>query len=120
MNLPPWLSRILENRTTAIGVSLAAGLVLMLLRRFAGKLFRSKSKASAPTALPGTDRNAQLEAQRQMQLREEQELQAQLDAAAFKETTKKAGVLVKRLRENINKDPVIPAHIVRGWLNEGN
>ncbi len=120
MNLPPWLARILENRTTAIGVSLAAGLVLMLLRRFAGKLFRSKSKASAPTALPGVDRNAQLEAQRQAQLREEQELQAQLDAAAFKETTKKAGVLVKRLRENINKDPVIPAHIVRGWLNEGN
>jgi flagellar M-ring protein FliF len=120
MNLPPWLARILENRTTAIGVSLAAGLVLMLLRRFAGKLFRNKAKASAPTALPGGDRNAQLEAQRQAQLREEQELQAQLDAAAFKETTKKAGVLVKRLRENISKDPVIPAHIVRGWLNEGN
>jgi flagellar biosynthesis/type III secretory pathway M-ring protein FliF/YscJ len=92
----------------------------MLLRRFAGKLFRSKDKATAPTALPGADRNAQLEAQRQAQLREEQELQAQLDAAAFKETTKKAGVLVKRLRENISKDPVIPAHIVRGWLNEGN
>jgi flagellar biosynthesis/type III secretory pathway M-ring protein FliF/YscJ len=103
-------------------VSLAAGLVLMMVRRFAGKLFRSKgnAKAGTPTALPGGDREAQLEAQRQAQLHEAQELQAQLDAAAFKETTKKAAVLVKRLRDNINKDPVIPAHIVRGWLNEGN
>ena len=121
LNLPPWLARLLENRTTAIAVALAAGLILMLVRRFAGKLFRKgNAKAGAPTALPGGDREAQLEAQRQAQLTEAQELQAQLDAAAFKETTKKAAVLVKRLRDNINKDPVIPAHIVRGWLNEGN
>ena len=121
LNLPPWLARLLENRTTAIAVALAAGLILMLVRRFAGKLFRRKgnAKAGAPTALPGGDRETQLEAQRQAQLTEAQELQAQLDAAAFKETTKKAAVLVKRLRDNINKDPVIPAHIVRGWLNEG-
>ena len=36
----------------------------------------------------------------------------------FKETTKKAAVLVKRLKDNIDKDPVIPSHIVRGWVNE--
>jgi hypothetical protein len=46
-------------------------------------------------------------------------LQAQLDAAAIKETTKRSAVLVKRLRDNIDKEPVLPAHIVRGWINEG-
>jgi uncharacterized protein with von Willebrand factor type A (vWA) domain len=71
--------------------------------------------------LPSGDEDLEpgLEAQRRAQLAEQAALQAQLDAAALREATKKSAVLVKRLRENINKDATLSTHIVRSWLNEG-
>jgi flagellar M-ring protein FliF len=120
VNLPPWLARALENRAVTIGAALGIGFILVMLRRVFAKMFsgKGKAKAGAPTALPSTE--GQLEAQRQAQLDAESDLQAQLDAAALAEATKKSAVLVKRLREGVVKDATLPAHIVRGWLNEGN
>lgn len=117
MNLPPWLARWVDNRI-AVGGALAAGFVLMFARRFIAKMFAGKGKASAAAALPGPDRNAQLEAQHQSQLDEQMDLQAQLNAAALAEATKRSVVLIKRLREGAAKDSAPAAHIVRGWLNE--
>jgi flagellar M-ring protein FliF len=118
LNLPPWLSKILQNRIVLIGVALAVGFILVMLRRLIVKMFKKKGTATTPVALPSGTEPAQVAGSHQAQVDEEAELQAQLDAAAFKETTKKAAVLVKRLKDNIDKDPVIPSHIVRGWVNE--
>jgi hypothetical protein len=89
-----------------------------MLRRVVAKMFKGKGKATSAAALPSGAEIAQVAGAHQAQIDEEAELQAQIDAAAFKETTKKAAVLVKRLKDNIDKDPVIPSHIVRGWVNE--
>ncbi len=118
LNLPPWLSKILQNRILLAGIALAVGFILVMLRRLVAKMFKGKGKATVPAALPSGMEPAQVADARQAQIDEEAELQAQIDAAAFKETTKKAAVLVKRLKDNIDKDPVIPSHIVRGWVNE--
>jgi len=121
INLPPWLARALENRTMLIGASLAVGFILVMLRRtFVKMLGRKKAaKANVPTALPSAG-TGNLESKVHAELNEEARLQGELDAAALKEATKKSAVLVKRLRDNINKDAVLPAHIVRGWINQGN
>ena len=121
-NLPPWLAHALENRTTLIGVALAAGFVLMMVRRAVAKVFSRKSgaKTSIPAGLPlaDTEANSQVDAQRQAQLAIDAELQAELNAAALNEATLKTEVLLKRFRDGINKDSALAAHIVRGWLNE--
>jgi flagellar M-ring protein FliF len=118
-NLPPWLSKALGNRYIVIGGAVGILIVLVGIGFLVAKMFKGKKpvRASAPTPLP-----AAAEATGQIgtaaALDEEADLQAQLDAAAMKETTKRSAVLVKRLRDNIDKDPVLPAHIVRGWVNE--
>ena len=94
-------------------------IVLVGIGLVVAKMFKGKKpvRASSPAPLP-----AAAEAAGQIgavaTLDEEADLQAQLDAAAMKETTKRSAVLVKRLRDNIDKDPVLPAHIVRGWVND--
>ncbi len=120
--LPPWLARALENRYITIGGAAVSLLVVVLRRVFAKMLGRKgKAQVSAPPTLPsgigGVE--AELEAQHRAQLAEQTSLQAQLDAAALREATKKSAVLVKRLRENITKDATLSTHIVRSWLNEG-
>jgi flagellar biosynthesis/type III secretory pathway M-ring protein FliF/YscJ len=111
----------MENRYVAIGAVVAIALMFVVLGLFIRTMF--KGEHAKPTALaplpPGPDGAAQIAAQQPADLDEEADLQAQLDGAAIKETTKRAAVLVKRLRDNIDKDPVIPSHIVRGWVNEG-
>ncbi len=118
LNLPPWLSKLVENKIVLTGVALAVGFILVMVRRLVAKMFKGKGKAASATALPSGAVPVQVAGSHQAQIDEEAELQAQIDAAAFKETTKKAAVLVKRLKDNIDKDPVIPSHIVRGWVNE--
>ena len=122
VNLPPWLGRALENRTMLIGVALAAGFILVMVRRAVAKMISRKSgaKTNVPVGLPSgeTAANSQIDAQRQAQLAIDGELQAELNAAAMNEATLKTEVLLKRFRDNINKDSALAAHIVRGWLNE--
>ncbi len=45
-------------------------------------------------------------------------MQAQLNAAALTEATKRTEVMIKRFRDSIDKDALLASHIVRGWLNE--
>jgi len=121
-NLPPWLSKALGNRYILIGAAVGVLVVLIGFALLVAKMFKGKkpARASAPTPLPAAAEKAgQIGGAQHAQLNEEADLQAQLDAAAIKETTKRAAVLVKRLRDNIDKDSVLPAHIVRGWVNEG-
>jgi len=114
-----WLRSALQ--TITIGGA-AISLLVVVLRRVFAKMLKRKGKvqASAPTTLPPGDGDvdAEMETHR-AQLAEQAALQAQLDAAALREATKKSAVLVKRLRENINKDATLSTHIVRSWLNEG-
>ncbi len=119
-NLPPWLTKALGNRYIVIGAAVGALVLLLGVGFLLMKLFKRKApaRASAPAPLPAAaDAVGQIDGA--SALDEEADLQAQLDAAAIKETTKRAAVLVKRLRDNIDKEPVLPAHIVRGWINEG-
>jgi flagellar M-ring protein FliF len=118
VNLPPWLSRLIENRTYTIGGAVALGLILVVIRRVFAKMFgrKKKSEVSVPGALPSAD--AQLEAQRKAQADMDAEMQAQLNAAALREGTLKTEVMLKRFRDNINKDALLASHIVRSWLNE--
>ena len=118
-NLPPWLQKALGNRYIVIGAAVGAVIVLIVIFLVVKKLFKGKkpAHASGPTQLAaGNEGAGQIAGE--ASLDEEADLQAQLDAAAIKETTKRASVLVKRLRDNIDKDSVIPAHIVRGWVND--
>ena len=118
-NLPAWLSKALGNRYIVIGAAVGILVVLVVIGLVVAKMFKGKkpARASAPTPLPAAaEAGGQLGAV--VALDEEADLQAQLDAAAMKETTKRSAVLVKRLRDNIDRDPVLPAHIVRGWVNE--
>jgi hypothetical protein len=59
----------------------------MMARRFVAKMFKGKGKATTATALPSGAEIAQVAGAHHAQLDEEAELQAQIDAAAFKETT---------------------------------
>ena len=121
--LPPWLAHALDNRYITIGGAIAIAFIVAVVRRVFAKMLgrKGKAQASAPPTLPSGDGDAEpaLEAQRRAQLTEQAALQAQLDAAALREATKKSAVLVKRLRENINKDATLSTHIVRSWLSEG-
>jgi len=119
-NLPPWLSKALGNRYIAIGGAVGILIVLAGIGFLAAKMFKGKkpARASAPTPLPAAAEPAGHVSSGAVELDEAADLQAQLDAAAMKETTKRSAVLVKRLRDNIDRDPVLPAHIVRGWVNE--
>ena len=120
LNLPPWLAQALGSRTVTIGIALAVAFLAFMLRRVFAKMFvgRKKATAASPGALANAHAVSQLQAQ-QTQMEEVAALQAQLDAAALKEATKKSAVLVKRLRDGVNKDAAMPAHIVRGWINQG-
>jgi len=118
-NLPPWVSKALGNRYILIGAAVAILILLAGIGFLVAKLVKGKKagRATTPASLPaGTEGAAQIGTG--TVLDEEADLQAQLDAAALKETTKRSAVLVKRLRDNIDKDPVVPAHIVRGWVND--
>jgi flagellar M-ring protein FliF len=118
VNLPPWLSRLIENRTYTIGAGLAAGLILIFIRRLFAKMFSRKKEpgTSVPGALPSA--GDQIEAQRKVQAELDAEMQAQFNAAALKESSLRTEVMLKRFRENINKDALLASHIVRSWLNE--
>ena len=112
---------MLGNRYILIGAAVGILVVLIVVGLVVAKMFKGKGRGrvSAPAPLPAAPNQAGQIAGGAAELDEEASLQAQLDAAAIKETTKRAAVLVKRLRDNIDKDSVLPAHIVRGWVNEG-
>jgi len=119
-NLPQWLQKALGNRYILIGGAVGLLLILGGIGFLVAKLFKGKKpqhKVHAPTPLPAAAEVAG-HVSATAALDEEADLQAQLDAAAAKETTKRSAVLVKRLRDNIDRDPVLPAHIVRGWVND--
>jgi flagellar M-ring protein FliF len=119
-NLPPWLSKALGNRYIVIGAAVGILIVLVGIGLLAAKMFKGKKpvRASAPAPLAAVAAATGQIGAAAAALDDEADLQAQLDAAAMKETTKRSAVLVKRLRDNIDKDPVLPAHIVRGWVND--
>ena len=101
-----------------IGAGLAAGLILIFIRRLFAKMFSRKKEpgTSVPGALPSA--GDQIEAQRKVQAELDAEMQAQFNAAALKEGTLRTEVMLKRFRDNINKDALLASHIVRSWLNE--
>jgi flagellar biosynthesis/type III secretory pathway M-ring protein FliF/YscJ len=97
------------------GAAVVIGFLFVAIRRVFAKFFSRKKTATAPAALPSVE--APSDEQRMAQL-EEQDLQAQLNAAALKEASLKSDVLIKRLRNTVAKDAPLAAHIVRGWMDE--
>jgi flagellar M-ring protein FliF len=122
MNLPPWLAKYLDNRWILIGATLALGFVLSMARRLIGKMFGRKREATADMqpALPSAQEvlENQIEQQRRAQAELDAKVQAQLNAGTLSESAFRTEALLKRFRENINKDPALAAHVVRSWLNE--
>jgi len=119
-NLPPWLSKALGNRYIVIGAAVGILIVLVGIGLLVARMFKGKKprRASGPAPLAAAAEATGQIGAAAAALDDEADLQAQLDAAAMKETTKRSAVLVKRLRDSIDKDPVLPAHIVRGWVND--
>jgi flagellar M-ring protein FliF len=122
LNLPPWLARYLDNRWILIGVTLAVGFVLSMLRRLIVRIFRGKKQATveAQPALPSAQEalQAQIEAQHLAQAELDAKVQAQINAGTLSESAFRTEALLKRFRENISKDPALAAHVVRTWINE--
>jgi len=121
INLPPWLARYLDNRWILIGVTLAAGFVLSVMRRLIARIFRSKQATveAPPAALSAQEAlQAQLESQRAAQAELDAKVQAQINAGTLSESAFRTEALLKRFRENISKDPALAAHVVRTWINE--
>ncbi|HUH63590.1 MAG TPA: hypothetical protein VLZ50_11350, partial [Terracidiphilus sp.] len=122
INLPPWLARYLDNRWILIGVTLALGFLLSMVRRLIGRMFGRKKEATAETqpALPSAQEmlETQIEEQRRAQAELDARVQAQLNAGTLSESAFRTEALLKRFRENISKDPALAAHVVRSWLNE--
>lgn len=117
----PWLP---EQRLLILGAA-AAGVLLALAAAvwFLGRRRRRKpASASVPTALPQGASGSPLE-QVESQLageaasRELAELEILRSIKLPDNTTKKAEVLAKHLRETITKDPDPAVTVLRGWLN---
>jgi flagellar biosynthesis/type III secretory pathway M-ring protein FliF/YscJ len=122
INLPPWLARYLDNRWILIGVTLAIGFVLSMLRRVIARIFGGKKQATVEgePALPSAQEalEAQIEAHRVAQAELDAKVQAQINAGTLSESAFRTEALLKRFRENISKDPALAAHVVRTWINE--
>lgn len=118
----PWLvnPRLVLLGAAAVLILLSlAGAVWYLGRR--GR--RAQPSASVPTALPQAPSGSPLE-QAESQIaaqaadgRELAELEILRSIKMPENTTKKAEVLSKHLRETINKDPDPAVTVLRGWLN---
>ncbi len=118
----PWLvnRRLVLLGGAAVLILLAlAGAVWYLGRR--GR--RAQPSASVPTALPQAPSGSPLE-QAESQIaaqvadgRELAELEILRSIKMPENTTKKAEVLSKHLRETITKDPDPAVTVLRGWLN---
>jgi flagellar M-ring protein FliF len=117
VNLPPWLNRILENRTWLTGAAVVIGFLFVAIRRVSVKFFSRKSTTTPPATPPAVESPTD---ERRLAELEELDLQSQLNAAAIKEAALKSDVLIKRLRNTVGKDAPLAAHIVRGWIDESN
>jgi flagellar M-ring protein FliF len=125
---PKWLAPFMADpKAIAIGVAaivgvliLCAGLMFMLLRKKKVLVPATTATVSTAAALAA----AQQEAQMNAQLAEQEALQKQLDDAALGQlnipavTSKKAEVLLRHLRQTVQKDGAGTSNILRTWLEE--
>lgn len=125
--LPKWLLPLWNSpKLVMIGAASAGGFLLLLGGCYL--MFRKRKKASAASALalasaartPAVPNNG-LEQQIEAQFAEQAALQKQMDAEALQNlklpvATKKAEVLIKHLRDTVQKDSPAATNVLRTWL----
>ncbi len=130
--IPKWLLPLWNSpRVMLIGAGAAAGLLILLGACYMF-FFRKRGKAAAATGAlalasaaagrtPGNSHDA-AEQQIEAQLVEHAALQSQMDADAMQSlklplvTTKKAEILIKHLRDTVQKDSPLATNVLRTWL----
>jgi flagellar M-ring protein FliF len=134
-NLPPWLAKLLAQKSFVLIGGIGAAAVLTLAAGFFWVMTRSrKKKAAAEVAtaavegskakeLPITAQEAEKQLQDHMaeqsaeKARQEAETLMKLKLPAI--STKKTAVLIKHIGVEAKKDPTAMAQVVRTWLHEG-
>jgi len=131
--IPKWLAPMLTDGRSFIIAAIVGGTVVLLLFGLLFLLLRKgkkKPSVQIPTALPGTSAASgpslanepastdaqRLEAREEAQRKLDQELMNQLQLAGG--PTKKSEVLVKHLRDTIQKDSADSTNVLRTWLSE--
>ncbi|MDQ6665182.1 MAG: flagellar M-ring protein FliF [Acidobacteriota bacterium] len=128
--IPKWLLPVFGSpKAILIGVGAAVGLLLLLGVSF-NFLRKRKRPAAATMALalpeskvPATSPEA-IEKQMEAKMAEQAELQHRLESEALQSltlssvTTKKAEVLLKHLRDTVQKDSPATTNVLRTWLSD--
>jgi flagellar M-ring protein FliF len=127
---PGWMQQIAPGLNPAVLLGAGAGVLLMLLvgaaflwrrgstRRAVPPEMRAELGAAGESPMEGAGR--QLEAK----LHEQAALKERMDAEALNAlklpavTSKKAEILSKHLTDEVKKDPMSTAQILRSWVNE--
>ncbi|HEY7337712.1 MAG TPA: flagellar basal-body MS-ring/collar protein FliF [Bryobacteraceae bacterium] len=131
--LPPWLQKLIGNKSPAVVAGIAGGIVLVLV---AGLVFalkgRGKKKKAPADAAPAGEQaqpkelppaGGEAEKQVQAKIAAHAAEQERKNAAALAQlklptgTTNKTEVLTKHIAAEAKKDPVVIAQVVRSWLH---
>ena len=124
--LPEWLQKLVGNFNPMVLAGAGAGVFIAIL---GGGFFlwkrRRKKRGTATVegdkqlSSPAADAEKELEARlaEQVALQQKQDAEAILALKIPAVSTKKTDVLTKHIAQEVKKDPVAMAHVVRNWLN---
>ncbi len=123
--LPEWLQKLIGNFNPMVVAGAAVGLLLAVL---GGAFFlwrRGRAKKAASVENVRQIGSTVGDAEREMEARladsiaaqQRQEAEAILSLKIPQISTKKTDVLTKHIAQEVKKDPVAMAHVVRNWLN---
>ncbi|MGI8988797.1 MAG: flagellar basal-body MS-ring/collar protein FliF [Bryobacteraceae bacterium] len=132
--IPKWLLPVWTSpKAMLIGAGAALGLLLLIAGLFmAFRKRKSPAAATAPRALPASDgsgptpgiQSESIEKQMEAKMAEQALLQQRLESDALQSltlpniTTKKAEVLLKHLRDTVQKDSPATTNVLRTWLSD--
>ena len=130
---PSWLQNIKKNKMLLIGAAGGAFLLFVLIAVVAFKLLRGKKAAhveikgqiaaspeeAAKVAADEITKKMEAQLAEQAALRERNTTEALGALKLAPVTTKKGEVLTRHILDEVKKDPVVIAQIIRSWVSEG-